>query len=47
LKEVSIDTILEAQRLQQEERGREKKKKEDLLRSKGINPSEHHEDSYA
>lgn len=47
LKEVSIDTILEAQRQQQEERGKEKKKREDLLRRKGLNPSEHSEDSFA
>lgn len=45
LKAVDIDTILDAQRMQQEERGREKKKKQYLLRRKGINPLEH-EDSF-
>lgn len=43
LTEVSIDIILEAQRRQQE---REKRKKETILRSRGINPSEHVEDSF-
>ena len=47
LKEVSIDVILEAQRQKQEEREREKKRKETILRSRGINPSEHTEDTFS
>ena len=47
LKEVSIEVILEAQRRQQEEREKEKKKKETVLRKKGLNPSEHGEDTFS
>lgn len=47
LKQVSIDVILEAQRQQQEERVKEKKKRENILRSRGINPLEHNEDTFS
>ena len=45
LTEVDIDEILEAQRLQQEDKQKEKKKKESILRARGINPLEHGEDT--
>ena len=47
LEKVSIDTILEAQRVQQEGREAEKKRREQLLRSRGIRPLEHSEDTYS
>jgi len=42
---VDIEEILEAQRLQQEDKQKEKKKKESILRARGINPLEHGEDT--
>lgn len=47
LKQVPIEVILEAQRQQQEERKQDKKKKENILRFRGINPSEHNEDTFS
>ena len=44
LKKVSIDEILEAQRLAQEKTEAEKKKREQLLRARGMRPLDHTED---
>lgn len=44
LKKVSIDEILEAQRLVQEKAEAEKKKREQLLRARGMRPLDHTED---
>ncbi len=41
LVKVSIDEILEAQRIQQETREAEKKQREATLRARGIRPLEH------
>lgn len=38
LEKVSIDDILEAQRVQQEQRAKEKKKRENILRARGMRP---------
>ena len=47
LEKVSIDDILEAQRVQQEEREKEKKKRENILRARGMRPLDQGEDTYA
>lgn len=44
LKKVSIDEILEAQRLAQEKTEAEKKKREQLLRARGMRSLDHTED---
>ena len=45
LEKVSIDDILEAQRVQQEEREKEKKKRENILRARGMRPLDQGEDT--
>ena len=47
LEKVSIDDILEAQRVQQEEREKEKKKRVDILRARGMRPLDQGEDTCA
>ena len=47
MERVSIDDILEAQRVQQELKEAEKKKRETILRARGIRPLDHGEDAYS
>lgn len=47
LQRVSIDEILEAQRLQQEKAGEEKRRREQILRVRGMRPLDHTEDTYS
>ena len=47
LERVSIDEILEAQRLEQEKVDEERKRKEQILRERGLPLSERTEDVYS
>ena len=47
LQQVSIDDILEAQRLRQEARELEKRRREQILRARGMRPPDHTEDAFS